>query len=176
MTWRFQHPVRPGDSIHSVWRLNRKRPVESPGVGLCFWQVEVLNQEGTLVAFGEVGRLVSRRQPAELAADGAEAAPSSAVRSRRRRGRRSGSTDKERVAEMVESQPVPEPANQDVPSAARRRRRRRGNGRGNGNGNGNGELAAPPEPDPAPALPPPTAAAAPSPSRLRGVLRRLRGT
>lgn len=181
MTWRFQHPVRPGDSLHTVWRLSRKRPVENPSVGLCFWQVEVINQQNTLVALGEVGRLVSRRGPSEVSSDGAEPATATAPsRSRRRRGRRS-SGDKDRVAEVVESQPLPEPANADVPPPARRRRRRRGNGGGNGNGNGQPASGARTEPEPArPASPAPptapTAAAAPSASRLRGVLRRLRGT
>lgn len=184
MTWRFLHPVRPGDSIQGSWRLNRKRPVENPAVGLCFWQIDVLNQQGTVVAIGEVGRLVRRRQALaapvqeETQAADEEAAPA-ATRSRRRRRR--SSSDKERVAEVVESQPLPEPAPADVPAPSRRRRRRRGNGHGNGGGGqqATGERA---EPAPAPALsspPPPPPAPLPAPlpsSRLRGVLRRLRGS
>src|SRR6266542_1909769 len=46
MSWRFLHPVRPGDTIGSHWRLNRKRPVENPLWGLAVWQVDVENQRG----------------------------------------------------------------------------------------------------------------------------------
>ena len=78
-TWRFQRPVRPGDTIGSRWRLNRKRPVENPRWGLVVWQVEVENQRGETVAIGEVTRLVCRReQPVE-------AGRSSKSRRRRRR-------------------------------------------------------------------------------------------
>ena len=78
-TWRFLRPVRPGDTIGSRWRLNRKRPVENPRWGLVVWQVEVENQRGETVATGEVTRLVCRReQPVE-------AGRSSKSRRRRRR-------------------------------------------------------------------------------------------
>src|SRR5215472_17579375 len=81
MTWRFLRPVRPGDTIRSVWRLNRKRPVENPRWGLAVWQVEVENQRGELVAVADVTRIVSRReQPAEAARQGKSS------RRRRRRG------------------------------------------------------------------------------------------
>src|SRR5215831_1545437 len=81
MTWRFLRPVRPGDTIASRWRLNRKRPVENPRWGLAVWQVEVENQRGELVATAEVTRLVSRReQPVDAGRQG------KASRRRRRRG------------------------------------------------------------------------------------------
>src|SRR5215472_772178 len=81
MTWRFLRPVRPGDTIRSVWRLNRKRPVENPRWGLAVWQVEVENQRGELVAVADVTRIVSRReQPVEAARQGKSS------RRRRRRG------------------------------------------------------------------------------------------
>ncbi len=180
MTWRFLHPVRPGDSLQGSWRLNRKRPVENPALGLCFWQIDVLNQHGTVVATGEVGRLVRRRQavaaPAPQEAEAAEDEEATAPTRSRRRRRRS-SPDRERVAEVVESQPLPEPAPADVPAPSRRRRRRRGNGHGNGGG-GQQTAAERTEPAPAPVVPsPPPPLPAPLPSsRLRGVLRRLRGS
>src|SRR5215467_6493179 len=81
MTWRFLRPVRPGDTISSLWRLNRKRPVENPKWGLAVWQVEVENQRGEVVAVAEVTRLVSRReQPPEAVRQGKSS------RRRRRRG------------------------------------------------------------------------------------------
>src|SRR5215472_440104 len=81
MTWRFLRPVRPGDTIRSVWRLNRKRPVENPRWGLAVWQVEVENQRGELVAVADVTRLISRReQPADAVRQGKSS------RRRRRRG------------------------------------------------------------------------------------------
>ena len=67
MSWRFLRPVRPGDTIGAVWRLNRKRPVENPRWGLAVWQIEVENQRGEQVAVAEIARLITRReQPAEV--------------------------------------------------------------------------------------------------------------
>ncbi len=172
MSWRFLHPVRPGDSLETVWRLNRKRPVENPDVGLCFWQIDVANQNGTVVATGEVGRLVQRRRPtAEVAVD-TEGSAATPGRSRRRR-RRQSPADRERVAEVVESQPLPEPANADVPPPSRRRRRRRSNGNGQSSGGQAASERKEPEPEPAAPPPPPITV---SEGGLRGVLRRLRGS
>jgi acyl dehydratase len=107
MSWRFLKPVRAGDTIHTVWRLARKRPVENPRWGLAVWQVAVRNQDDQACAEGEVARLVIRReQPAPPSGGG-----------RRRRRRRP-------AAEA----PAPEPAPADIPSPARRRRRRGGGG------------------------------------------------
>ncbi|MGH7883875.1 MAG: MaoC family dehydratase, partial [Candidatus Dormibacteraceae bacterium] len=39
-TWRFLQTVRVGDTLHTRWRLNRKRPVENPIWGLAVWQIE----------------------------------------------------------------------------------------------------------------------------------------
>jgi len=168
MSWRFLKPVRPGDSIQARWRLNRKRAVENPSLGLVFWQVDVVNQDGHVVATGEVGRLVQRREVAVAAAEPEKAG-------RRRRRRRAGAVEK--VAEAEEGKPPPEPATADVPTPSRRRRRRRGNG-----GAANGASETRPGPDAAaPAAEPiePIAAAAAAASAtgigLRGVLRRLRG-
>ncbi len=170
MSWRFLHPVRPGDSLQTVWRLNRKRPVENPDVGLCFWQIDVSNQNGTVVATGEFGRLVERRRPTAEVPSETEAAEAAPSRSRRRR-RRQLPAERERVAELVESQPLPEPANADVPPPSRRRRRRRGNG--NGQSSGGQSVSERPEPEPAPPAPPPISVPE---GGLRGVLRRLRGS
>jgi acyl dehydratase len=107
MTWRFLKPARAGDTLHTVWRLARKRPVENPKWGLAVWQVAIRNQHGETLAEGEVARLVARRE---------SAAPAAA--SRRRRRRRSGA-----VKEAQEG-PAPEPAPADTPPPSRRRRRR----------------------------------------------------
>jgi acyl dehydratase len=81
MSWSFHRAVRPGDTIRSLWRLNRKRPVENPRWGLVAWQIEVENQRSEIVASAEVVRLVGRR---ELPV--AEAARQGKSRRRRRRG------------------------------------------------------------------------------------------
>lgn len=157
MGWKFLHPVRPGDSIRAHFRLNRKRPVENAAWGLCFWQLEVENQNGQVVATGEVSRLVERRVAAS--ADHRFA------------------PDVRPAAATIGSTELPEPAPADVPSAARRRRRRGGRGRG-GNGGGHerdGERdvaagppgsASPPAPGPAPLAPG---------AERRSILRRLFG-
>ena len=81
MTWKFLRPVRPGDTIRSRWRLNRKRPVANPRWGLAVWQIEVENQRGELVATAEMTRLVSRREQAAEVVH-----PGKPARRRRRRG------------------------------------------------------------------------------------------
>jgi acyl dehydratase len=197
MTWRFLKPVRPGDSLHTTWRLNRKRAVENPTLGLVFWQIEVFSQRGEVVAMGEVGRLVQRRTasspapvdsptPAVAAGVGTVAAEvdgngeAASRRRRRRGGRGSGSSGagSEREARPVIAE-LPEPAPADAPSPSRRRRRRGGRG-----GNGSGASGAPPSPTesapppaPVPLSPAPRvdAGAAAGEKGLRGVFRRLRG-
>jgi 3-hydroxybutyryl-CoA dehydratase len=129
-TWRFILPVRPGDSIRSQWRLNRKRDVEDPRWGLATWQVTVENQRGETVAEAEVVRLVERReQPAEVSEGG---------RTGRRRRRRRGGGPAPEVqqetpgapppAEVVEAAPASPPDNgaAEGQQPAPRRRRRRG--------------------------------------------------
>jgi acyl dehydratase len=108
MSWRFVKPARAGDTLYTVWRLARKRPVENPKWGLAVWQVAIKNQGGDTLAEGEVARLVARRETAAPAA----------ASSRRRRRRRSSA-----VKEAQEA-PAPEPAPVDTPSPSRRRRRR----------------------------------------------------
>jgi hypothetical protein len=172
MSWKFLKPVRAGDTIHTRWRLFRKRSVENPGWGLAFWHVEVVGPDGQAVAEGEVSRLVARgTQAGPATTPGGTEAPA-----RRRRRRRGGSAD--RVSEVVESAPLPEPAPADAPPPSRRRRGRRG---GNGSRNGQPRPESSPqvaaEPPPAPA--PTSSFTAPAPARrsgLGGVLRRLRGS
>lgn len=193
MSWRFLQPVRPGDSLHTTWRLNRKRAVENPAVGLVFWQIEVFNQRAEVVAAGEVGRLVQRARPsasdsargvavaAAASASGAEAAEPSGTRRRRRRGGRGsgGGAGEARPAapagSVAGTEPPPEPAPADTPSPSRRRRRRR-----NGNGGVGGREGGPSEAESAPPPHPtevaaPAAATEPAERGLRSVFRRLRG-
>src|SRR5215472_462225 len=170
MTWRFLRPVRPGDTIHSRWRLNRKRPVDNPRWGLAVWQVEVENQRGEVVAVADVTRLVNRReQPAEALRQGK---PS---RRRRRRGvpeitpgadlppKPTPGPLREPVvrpaAEWRSPQPQPEPVPpaQEPPAEGTSRRRRRGSDR-----------RAEPAPEPlvaeAPVVPPESAVVQPPPA------------
>jgi len=141
MSWKYVKPVRPGDTIGTRWRLNRKRNVDADGWGLAVWQIDVLNQHGDIVASGEIARVVARRDApkpeAEAEAAAAEAAP---ARSRRRRGRRSAPAGAA-AAESVMVEPVPEPAPADAPPPAARRRR----------GRRSSAAPAPAEPAPAPA-------------------------
>jgi len=74
-TWRFLKPVKPGMTVHAIWRLARKRDVTNPRWGLAVWQVELEDQNLERVLEGEVSVLVNRR----------EVAVSAASRSRRRR-------------------------------------------------------------------------------------------
>jgi acyl dehydratase len=114
MEWKFLLPVQPGDTLGSRWRLSRKRNVENPRWGLAVWQIDVENQRGELVASGEMTRLVAKR----------EQAVERTGRSRRRR--RKGAPAGQVEADVVLSEPVPEPAPADLPPPTARRRRRRG--------------------------------------------------
>jgi len=165
-SWRFKAPVRPGDSIRSRWRLNRKRDVEDARWGLVTWQVEVENQQGELVALGEVVRLVARREAAEVPEDteATEGARSGRRRRRRRGGANGGapaaiasqlaaesaeSPDAVEVSPFVQPQEaelaaVTAPA-ESTPPPARRRRRRRGNGNGGAGQSPESPPAAPAE-------------------------------
>jgi hypothetical protein len=122
-TWRFLKPVKPGMTVHAVWRLGRKRDVTNPRWGLAAWQVELLDQNEEAVLEGEVTVLVNRR----------EVAVPPASRSRRRRR---GKAPVALPAATAESN-LPEPAPADAPSPASRRRRP-------------SKPAAPPEAPPAP--------------------------
>jgi hypothetical protein len=150
MTWRFNKPVRIGESIAAHWRLNRKRDVENPQWGLVTWQVDVIGGDGEVRAQGEVSRLVARK--AFLPVNGEQPAGAK----RRRRGRRSSSAAGTASAPAPAPE-VPEPAPADTPSPARRRRRGR---RGGGGGNGAAAVETPPPAEPEPAQPPPSPAVA----------------
>jgi hypothetical protein len=108
-TWRFLKPVKPGMTVHAIWRLSRKREVTNPRWGLAVWQVELEDQIQERVLEGEVSVLVNRR----------EVAASTASRSRRRRR---GKAPVAPPAATVEAN-LPEPAPADTPSPASRRRR-----------------------------------------------------
>jgi 3-hydroxybutyryl-CoA dehydratase len=108
-TWRFLKPVKPGTTVHAVWRLGRKREVTNPRWGLAVWQIELDDQNQERVLEGEVTVLVNRREIAVPAAS----------RSRRRRR---GKTPVATLAPTAEAN-LPEPAPADTPSPASRRRR-----------------------------------------------------
>ena len=187
MTWRFVKPARVGDTLYTVWRLARKRPVENPKWGLAVWQVAIRNQLNETLAEGEVARLIARRDVAAAVATG----------TRRRRRRRSG------AIKEAQEVPAPEPAPADTPSPSRRRRRRsaeptdqsameavpaasppsRRRRRRRGNGQRNGTAPAAETPDLSTNQPPPSVESAdlstnPTEERraegLGGVLRRIR--
>jgi 3-hydroxybutyryl-CoA dehydratase len=108
-TWRFLKPVKPGTTVHAVWRLGRKRDVTNPRWGLAVWQVELCDQNEDRVLEGEVSVLVNRR----------EVAVSAASRSRRRRRGKAPAA----VPVLTAESNLPEPAPADTPSPASRRRR-----------------------------------------------------
>jgi hypothetical protein len=108
-SWRFLKPVKPGTTVHAVWRLGRKRDVSNPRWGLAVWQVELLDHNEERVLEGEVTVLVNRREVAVAAAS----------RSRRRRR---GKAPVALPAATAESN-LPEPVPADTPSPASRRRR-----------------------------------------------------
>ncbi len=105
-TWRFLKPVRPGATVHSVWRLSRKRDVTNAKWGLAVWHVELRDQAGERTLEGEVSVLVNRRDTSPVATRGR----------RRRRGRTTA------PALPAGDANLPEPAPADTPTPAQRRR------------------------------------------------------
>jgi 3-hydroxybutyryl-CoA dehydratase len=173
--WRFLKPVKPGTTVHAIWRLGRKRDVTNPRWGLAVWQVELEDQDQVRVLEGEVTVLVNRREVAlppasrsrrrrrgkpavEVAAPTAEAnlpepAPAdspSPARRRRRKAAPAPAADPQpaapEVTASVESPPADAPA---TTTSSRRRRRRRGGGGGGAAAAGNGSGSAAPAAEPA---------------------------
>jgi acyl dehydratase len=62
--WRFQAPVRIGDTIHVVTEIKERRETKDPASGLVVQAVEVHNQRDEVVASGEFVTLMARRAPA----------------------------------------------------------------------------------------------------------------
>lgn len=61
-SWRFQHPVMIGDTIHVVMTVIAMRPSEkNPDAGVVTRKYEVRNHKGDLCATGEVSVLFKRR-------------------------------------------------------------------------------------------------------------------
>ena len=108
-SWRFLRPVKPGMTVHAVWRLGRLREVSNPSWGLAVWQVELMDQNQERVLEGEVTVLLSRR----------EVATPATTRSRRRRRGKALPAAPVVTAEAN----LPEPTPADSPPPARRRRR-----------------------------------------------------
>jgi acyl dehydratase len=65
--WRFQAPVRIGDTLHVVTEIKERRATKDAAAGLVVQFVEVRNQRDEVVAEGEFVTLMARRTalPAE---------------------------------------------------------------------------------------------------------------
>lgn len=59
--WRFQAPVRIGDTVHVVTEIKERRATKDPAAGLVVQIVEVHNQRDEVVASGEFVTLMARR-------------------------------------------------------------------------------------------------------------------
>ena len=53
MTWDFRLPIFIGDTIHVIQRVDSKRPIKRPGLGLVVYGVRVENQDGKLCQEGQ---------------------------------------------------------------------------------------------------------------------------
>jgi acyl dehydratase len=62
--WRFQAPVRIGDTIHVVTEIKERRETKDAASGLVVQAVEVHNQRDEVVASGEFVTLMARRAAA----------------------------------------------------------------------------------------------------------------
>jgi acyl dehydratase len=60
--WRFVAPVRIGDTIHVVSEVTELRPTSQSDRGVMVQQVEVVNQDDTVVNEGELVLMIRRRR------------------------------------------------------------------------------------------------------------------
>ncbi|MGH7862387.1 MAG: MaoC family dehydratase [Candidatus Dormibacteraceae bacterium] len=148
-SWKYLAPVRPGDSLSCRWRLNRKRDIDDARLGLVGWQVTVENQLGSVVAEGDVVRLVERAS--YRAPSGEEPSPPERSGRRRRRGGRGRGPDRAESLEVPEAQASANDAVEldaeavsdsraDPLGPAPRRRRRRGGRQRTGTTGGEPEI------------------------------------
>lgn len=172
-TWKFPHAVRAGDTIAARWTLTQKRPpFPASTIGTVVWRVDVINNDGTLCAEGEIGASVRRRLSVAP-----RATEVTATRSRRRRRGPSGKVAAPKPAVEAPSAPTVGTADSgsaDRPPPRGRRRRRRPSG-----AHKSGEPAATPavtaaSVDASPPTPKPQPAQAANP--LRGIIKRIRGS
>lgn len=61
ITWDFQAPVRPGDTIRAVIHVTERRPTKRPDRGVIALRFELMNQRGDVVQIGSSRMLVRRR-------------------------------------------------------------------------------------------------------------------
>lgn len=66
LNWKLKHAVHPGDSIHVVLNLiSRRASASQPDYGIVERRYDVFNQNGVIVAVGDVAMLIMRRSMAE---------------------------------------------------------------------------------------------------------------
>jgi acyl dehydratase len=66
LSWKFVGPIKFGDTIHAVLRVDSLRETSKPDRGLIVYGVRVHNQRGEAVQEGEFTMLLKRRGGEEL--------------------------------------------------------------------------------------------------------------
>jgi acyl dehydratase len=63
VTWDFKAPMRPGDTIHALIRVNGKRPVKDPALGLIELVIELVSQRDEILQSGSARLLLRKTRP-----------------------------------------------------------------------------------------------------------------
>lgn len=63
LTWRFHHPIKIGDTVHVVQRVQEMRETSQPERGVLTLEKELINQHGQVVQSG-ITTVLMLRKPA----------------------------------------------------------------------------------------------------------------
>jgi acyl dehydratase len=61
LSWKFNGPIRLGDTIHAVIQITGMRPTRTPDRGIIVQAIQLLNQRGEVVQSGEQTIMLKRR-------------------------------------------------------------------------------------------------------------------
>jgi acyl dehydratase len=61
LSWKFNGPIRFGDTVHALIDIASMRPTRAPDRGILVQSTQLLNQRGEIVQSGELTMMIKRR-------------------------------------------------------------------------------------------------------------------
>jgi acyl dehydratase len=61
LSWKFNAPIKFGDTVHAMSRIADMRPTRHPERGIIVQSTQLLNQRGEIVQSGELTMMLKRR-------------------------------------------------------------------------------------------------------------------
>ena len=61
LSWKFSGPIKFGDTIHAIIKIDGMRPTRDPARGIIVQATQLLNQRGEIIQSGELTLMVKRR-------------------------------------------------------------------------------------------------------------------